>query len=233
MRRFNCSRGVGPVVKQVTFRATYPPELAHPLHVGVVEESDVSRAAVLQWGPTDSASTLSWFDTDRETTRALLDRVESVAATSLVEDGAGTYAFVHQTAFEFDDALMDRLGDARVVFVPPLTFLDTGAARFHAVGAADALAAFRADLAGPLDVHVERVRTFRRGPAPATLTDRQDEALSAAVAVGYYEVPRTGSVADVADRLDCAQSTAGELLRKAEARLVADHVETSEPPTAH
>lgn len=218
-------------MKQVTFQATYPPELAHPLHRGVVEEPDASRAAILQWAPTDSVSTLSWYDTDRETARELLDRVDSVTAASLLDDGMGTYAFVHQTDFEFDDALLERLGDAQVVFVPPVTFLDTGAARFHAAGTTDALATLQADLAELLDLRVERVRTFRRGPAPATLTDRQDEALSAAVAVGYYEVPRTGTVEDVADRLGCAPSTAGELLRKAEARLVVDHVETPEPPT--
>jgi hypothetical protein len=54
--------------------------------------------------------------------------------------------------------------------------------------------------------------------------DRQREAITAASEVGYYDVPRTGSVAEVADRLGCAKSTASNHLRKAEARLVGEVV---------
>lgn len=63
---------------------------------------------------------------------------------------------------------------------------------------------------------IETVREYRPWSSPAVLTDRQQEALTAAVAVGYYEIPREGAVADVADAIDCSHSTAGELLRKAE-----------------
>jgi len=52
------------------------------------------------------------------------------------------------------------------------------------------------------------------------LTDRQQEAVHAALEHGYYEVPREGTVEDVAATLDCAPSTASNHLRKAEARLV-------------
>jgi predicted DNA binding protein len=72
-------------------------------------------------------------------------------------------------------------------------------------------------------VSIERVHPFERRQSPAALTDRQRAALDAAVEVGYYEVPREGSVADVAAALDCAHSTAGELLRKAEAAVVREH----------
>jgi len=46
-----------------------------------------------------------------------------------------------------------------------------------------------------------------------------------AVDVGYYDVPRTGDTEAVAAALDCEPSTAGELLRKAEAAVVTDSVE--------
>ena len=49
--------------------------------------------------------------------------------------------------------------------------------------------------------------------------------------VGYYAVPRTGDVDDVATELDCAHSTAGELLRKAEAALVTGFVDGERPGT--
>ncbi|MFB6270785.1 MAG: helix-turn-helix domain-containing protein, partial [Halobacterium sp.] len=48
----------------------------------------------------------------------------------------------------------------------------------------------------------------------------QREAVEAALELGYYDDPRAATQADVADRLDCAASTAGDHLRKAEAKLV-------------
>ncbi|WP_217493327.1 helix-turn-helix domain-containing protein [Haladaptatus sp. W1] len=46
----------------------------------------------------------------------------------------------------------------------------------------------------------------------------------AALDAGYYDVPRTGSVDDVAAALDCAHSTAGELIRKAESAVISDAI---------
>jgi predicted DNA binding protein len=52
------------------------------------------------------------------------------------------------------------------------------------------------------------------------LTDRQREAVRAAVEAGYYAVPREASLADVAEAIGCAESTASEHLRRAEAAVM-------------
>ncbi|WP_436928775.1 helix-turn-helix domain-containing protein [Halosimplex halobium] len=52
-----------------------------------------------------------------------------------------------------------------------------------------------------------------------SLTDRQREAVAAANRLGYYETPRTATHADVAAELGCSPQTAGEHLRRAEAKL--------------
>ncbi|WP_370628387.1 helix-turn-helix domain-containing protein [Halorientalis salina] len=67
----------------------------------------------------------------------------------------------------------------------------------------------------------DQVGEYDRGLqlSESLLTDRQQEAVRAAIDHGYYEVPRSGSVEDVAAALDCAPSTASNHLRKAEARL--------------
>ncbi|MFC7205116.1 helix-turn-helix domain-containing protein [Haloferax namakaokahaiae] len=54
----------------------------------------------------------------------------------------------------------------------------------------------------------------------AGLTTRQREALSVAVELGYYDVPRDATIDDVADELDCSPSTASEHLRKAESHVL-------------
>lgn len=212
-------------MKRVTFGVTYPPESAHPVHRGLAREATLSRADLLVWGPTDAVTTLVWYDGGREPVQRVVDGVESLVEATLVPGDDGTYVFSHQTAFELPDAVLELVARAKLAFLPPVTFLDDRRARFEAVGESRHLSEFHARLSDLVGVRIERVREFEREsmPAsPAALTERQRAALDAAAAVGYYDVPRTGSVADVADRLDCARSTAGELLRKAESAVVLD-----------
>ncbi|ELZ27722.1 DNA binding protein [Halosimplex carlsbadense 2-9-1] len=207
-------------MRQVTFETTYPPEAAHPLHRQLMGDGPVSRADVLIWGPTADVTTLTWFDGEPAAVNAALGAIDSATGTQLVAADDGTYAFVRQSAYELPDAALEAVADARAAFVPPISFRASGVARFDAVGEPEALAEFYGDLNGAFDTAVVRVREFRRWSEPAGVTDRQREALEAAVAVGYYDVDRSGSVADVAAELDCAPSTAGELLRRAESAVL-------------
>jgi predicted DNA binding protein len=52
------------------------------------------------------------------------------------------------------------------------------------------------------------------------LTDRQQEALTLALARGYYESPRQVSTAELADELGISQPSMSELLRRAERQLM-------------
>lgn len=210
-------------MKRATFRASYPAELLHPVHRALTA-SDASRMELLMWGPTASVSSLSWLDAGPETAAALFDAVPSKTSAEFIAEEEGTYAFVHQSAYEFDDALMGALGAAPVVFLPPVVFEADGTATFEAVGGAAGVSALYDALNEHLAVSIERARPFRRAGGGADLTARQREALRVAREVGYYDVPRSGSVADVADGLGCAPSTAGELLRKAERAVVSEHV---------
>lgn len=211
-------------MKRVTFRVRYSERTAQPTHRRILGESPVSRVELLMWGPMANLTTLSWFDAAPDAVRAVLDGVESVAAYDLLGGEDGTYAFVTRSEYEFDASLVDLVSQSGVAFLPPVTFHDTGEAVFDAAGDRTRLGEFYAALTDRLDATVGRVRPFRRGSTGAVLTDRQRSALAAAAEVGYYDVPRSGSVSEVADRLDCATSTAGELLRRAESALVAAHL---------
>ncbi|ELZ03139.1 bacterio-opsin activator HTH domain-containing protein [Natrialba chahannaoensis JCM 10990] len=52
------------------------------------------------------------------------------------------------------------------------------------------------------------------------LAARQLKAIAIARELGYYEVPQTGSLANVATALECSESAASTLLRTAESKLV-------------
>ncbi|MDS0475342.1 helix-turn-helix domain-containing protein [Natrinema sp. 1APR25-10V2] len=212
-------------MKRASFRVTYPDTIAHPLHRRLARVDGVSIAELLMWGPMGTVTTLLWFDCGQDTAAEVLTSVDSVETTDFVAGDDGTYVFVHQTTYEFEEAVLTLVSDSRVVFLPPIAFHGDGTVRFEAVGRAEALTAFYDELTRLADGTLERVGDFDRRSPPAAVTDRQREALEAAAAVGYYEVPRTGSVADVADELGCASSTAGELLRKAESALVASTVD--------
>ncbi|WP_253736948.1 helix-turn-helix domain-containing protein [Halohasta salina] len=216
-------------MKQVTFTARYPPALAHPMHRALIESETLSRAELLMWGPTEAVTTLFWYDGPKAAVRELLAAVDSIERSALVAGDDGTYGFLVQREYELATSVLELVAEAQLVFLPPVTFLDSGRVRFRAVGEGSALSEFHAGLSEVLETGIERVQPFRHGSvgrseSAGRLTDRQREALEAAVDVGYYDVPRTGDTAAVAAELDCEPSTAGELLRKAEAAVVVDYI---------
>ena len=212
-------------MKRIQFSATYPEEFVHPLHQQIIAEGPITRAELLTWSPTADATTLFWCDGEREATEAAIRAIDSLLVSNLVEDINGTYVFLQQEAYEFAPTLLDTIADAHVVFIPPVVFLETGAVQFEAVGEATALSSFHEELSALSEVSIEQVHEFERTNSPSRLTDRQQAALDAAVSVGYYEVPRDGTVADVAEILGCSTSTAGELVRKAEAAVIKYYTE--------
>lgn len=196
------------------------------MHRRLLSTPDVDRATLLMWGPTATVTVLFRYDGEVPAVRRLLDGLDGVTVRSIVAGADGTYAFLRQSEYQFPEPLLALVESATVIFLPPVTFLDGGTVTFQAAGAQADLAAFYDGLAELGDANIERVQEFDRGPMPAALTERQRAALQAAVEAGYYDVPRTGDVTDVAATLDCARSTAGELLRKAEAAVVTDYTRT-------
>lgn len=213
-------------MKRIQFLATYPEQFVHPLHHWIMEEESISRADLLMWSPTEDATTLFWCDGPREATEKAIENIDSLLVSNFVEDNDGTYAFLRQDDYEFASALLDTIEGSHVIFLPPVVFLDTGEVRFETVGETTALSTFHEKLSELGELTIEQVHDFERKNSPSRLTDRQEAALEAAVSVGYYEVPREGTVADIAGVLNCSTSTAGELVRKAEAAVIRNHTET-------
>ncbi|WP_227377956.1 helix-turn-helix domain-containing protein [Haladaptatus halobius] len=74
-----------------------------------------------------------------------------------------------------------------------------------------------------MTVLLERIADYG-GPKNTldALTDRQREILQTAYELGYFDVPRSGSTADVADTLELDPSTVAEHLQRAERNLMAN-----------
>lgn len=71
-----------------------------------------------------------------------------------------------------------------------------------------------------VDVHEVGGGGLPNHPTDVPLTERQREAVRAALELGYYDRPREATHEDVGAVIDCAASTATEHLQKAEAKFV-------------
>lgn len=76
-----------------------------------------------------------------------------------------------------------------------------------------------------LGIEFEVESVARQVEPDRLLTDRQETLVHTAVDAGYYEVPRTCTLTDVADAAGIAKSTASETLHRAEEAIVKDFVE--------
>ncbi|MFB6222604.1 MAG: helix-turn-helix domain-containing protein, partial [Haloarcula sp.] len=132
------------------------------------------------------------------------------------------YAYVCEREKEIFKRFRSAFERPSVVVVPPFAYRPNGIVEFDVIGEPPDLERILDRLPEEISAQVSEVGEYdmRPGAPAANLTSRQREAVQAALDVGYYEVPRTGSVADVADILGCATSTASNHLQKAEGRLI-------------
>lgn len=96
----------------------------------------------------------------------------------------------------------------------------------------DQLAEFR-DHCRDRDVTFDLQRLYEiehsRSGAKFGLTPTQDEALTTAWEMGYFDSPRTASMRDVAAELDISQQALSDLLRRAMDQLVSNALEVTPP----
>lgn len=203
--------------------------MQHPMERFLREEDAIRREELITWNVTSDGVEYALFLVDgaRERYRDRIDDVDSVVDYTLAPvDDTRFYVYVCQETREADEALRAAFARRNLVVVPPVTY-DAAGMHLTVVGEAADLTAMVDAVPDPIDVSVEGLGDFdrRHGSPVAELTARQLEAVETAVELGYYAVPREGSLAEVAEALDCAASTASTLLRKAERSLLTRLVE--------
>jgi len=158
---------------------------------------------------------------DSEPLRAALDEHDDVRRYELVAAGDRQYAFLHVSEREALSELLGIAEEHALMLDPPFRFTSHGVV-VTVAGEEGALQSAFDEVTERIAVDVEWTGGYTPGQPSALnrLTDRQREALTTAYEMGYYENPRTVSFEEVAAELDCATSTANELLRRAEATVV-------------
>jgi len=202
----------------------FPPEIRHPMHGFLDGGEESRRSELLTWRrlPDGTLVTLFRVVAPREPYLERLRSVDSIEQFETAPGDEGFYLKAHETLGGSLEAFLGAFEDTDFLSVPPVVYRSRGRLSLGVVGPPDQLRASFAALPDDIGVTVDRLGEYTGGrrPTGVDLTGRQRAAVRAAARVGYYEIPRSGGVDDVAAELDCAASTAGTHLRKAEAALV-------------
>ncbi|MFB6224736.1 MAG: helix-turn-helix domain-containing protein [Haloarcula sp.] len=223
-------------MKYVTLSLWMAPEVRHPMHQFVVEHDGYEASYLLRGNDVGSDLQTLLFHVDGfppEPYRAALeqaDTVEEYAISSCPDETF--YLYVQDSPTETGHDLIDALTRTGLVIVSPVAYYADETVGLTLVGPGRTVQQALDTVPDNISVDVREVGEYdsRRLDSGAALTDRQFEAVAAAVDCGYYSDPREGSVDAVADRLGCAPGTAAEHLRKAEARVMADLIDQHGSP---
>lgn len=200
--------------------------MLHPLVPTLTDPAVFRDARMVDWAPAfdpPRATVLLYLDGDLDRFEAVLDETALVIAADVTDFGDGRgYAYVHSEAHPTEWQLFELAAAGGLIPAFPFPYHADGTMTVRLVGPAAGLqAAVDAAPAG-VATTVEEVGEYDLGrpPIPPPLSTRQWDALAAAFDLGYYDIPRTATRDDVAERLGCAPSTASEHLRKAERGVV-------------
>ncbi|MWV38624.1 helix-turn-helix domain-containing protein [Natrialba sp. INN-245] len=195
----------------------------HPMYDVLVNASYVERAIAMHWSFVgDELGMMHYVEGVQDPFRDALERIPEVFDYALTTDDDGSfYAYVRDSTTEPLRKLFGATQRCPAVALPPLEYAD-GTVSYAVFGPPEEIQRTLEALPAPIDVTISAVGGLSAlsGAVESTVTERQREALEAALSVGYYEVPREADHEAVADAIDCAPSTAAEHLRRGEANAL-------------
>lgn len=203
-----------------------PDWMLHPMQQFIRENDVVHYEELLSWNIETGGEIeyeLFYVEAAREPYEDALSSVDSIRWYEITPiDERSFYVYICQETRPEDRTWREAYTELDLVVLPPVIYDADATFEMTLVGAGEDLRTLIERLPPSIDVTIHSIGTFdRRHETVATdCTERQFEALQAAVALGYYDVPRQGTLNDVARALDCAESTASDLLRKAESAVM-------------
>ncbi|ELY96675.1 bacterio-opsin activator HTH domain-containing protein [Natrialba chahannaoensis JCM 10990] len=219
-------------MKHLDVRLSQPDWMLHPMQRFIRETDVVRYEELLTWnvvGPEGGLEyELFYVDADRSPYEERIEAVDSVRWYDLTPiDDETFYVYICQETRSEDIRWRKAFAALELVVVPPIVYDSAADFYMTLVGAGDDLQALLEGLPNEIGVDVRAIGEYDRRHVPLSgdLTDRQFEALEAAVDVGYFEIPREHGVNAVADELGCASSTATRLLQRAQAQIARRVVE--------
>lgn len=188
------------------------------------EYVDLARTVALTVAGRESATFFARVTGDRRGLVPELRAAPEVVLAEATPADSGTFyllVILDPEAVPPVGSVFETLAHTGLVVVPPVTYRN-GAVHARLVGRSEAVGSVVENLPSFVDVEIHEVgeRGLTVDSGASALSDRQREAVYAALELGYYDQPRRATHEDVADAIGCAPSTASEHLRKAEATLI-------------
>ncbi|WP_226480402.1 helix-turn-helix domain-containing protein [Natrinema amylolyticum] len=211
-------------MKTVRLTLRYDAETIHPMHRFVAESDafDAYRMVHGNFAGDDDNAFIFHVVGDPDVYEAALADTGRVSEYELTRTGDRTFTvYVRDVPEGVDERLLELFTERSLVVLPPLEYRSDWTVRFSVVGESADLRRALEGIPDGIETTVDRVGEYDGGDAAVgALTARQRETLRVARDLGYFDVPRSASVEDVAAELDCAPGTAAEHLRKAEATVM-------------
>ncbi|MHB9285559.1 helix-turn-helix domain-containing protein [Halobacteriales archaeon Cl-PHB] len=195
----------------------------HPMYDVMVNADFVDYGTAMHWNFTgDELGIMHYVQGDVDAYREAAESAPEVIDFELVPVDDAFYAYVQDRTTPELREMFGAITNGSVIAVPPIEYHEDGTVTFSLLGPGDDIQAAIDAVPDPVRVTVEEVggMTGTPGVAEALLSDRQREAIEAAIDLGYYEIPREADHEAVADAIGCAPSTAAEHLRKAESKVL-------------
>lgn len=211
-------------MKYLTLRATPDPAVRPGLFELLSDVPFVTETRLVDWNVGDVADPTLLFSItgEIETFRDAITEGELAVEWEVTPiDDERFYWYLRPSMVPLLASILEAVTTEGLLVVTPVVYRD-GSAHARFVGDPDVLQQALTAVPERVDVDVRAVGEYDGGSDEplAALSQRQREAIDVAMELGYFEQPRQATHADVAERMDCAASTASEHLQKAQARLV-------------
>lgn len=207
---------------KLTIRA--PEGTVHPVFDLITRTESIDRVYGLHWNFSESRlGILHYVKGDFDTYVAELESIPSVLNYDTVRVDDDRFYVYHRCVVSGGARdLFKTFTEGTLLMVPPIEFGEDGSATFSLFGDGAEVQTAIDSVPETVAVDVHEVSGMADTPevTGATLTARQQQAVEAAITLGYYEIPREASYEDIAEAMGCAPSTAAEHVRKAERKLV-------------
>ena len=160
------------------------------------------------------------FRGDADRLASIVDETPEIISCT-VTGGETWLAYMHYEPDEIETALYERI-DTEAISIDWPTRDTADGVELTLFGEDAALQQLIADFPDEMNLTLKRAGEYQPtmdDPA-ALLTDRQQEIVRAALAAGYYDIPRGTTQRDLATELGLSQRTIGEHLQRAEANII-------------
>ncbi len=188
-----------------------------------IDDTLVATQEAIEYGnllDDGTAVAIVQFRGDADQVATIVDETpEFISCT--VTGGETWLAYMHYEPDEVETTLLEQIDTEPISIDWPVRETADGQ-QVTFFGEDAALHQLIASIPDEMNLRLERAGEYQPDMADpaAQLTDRQKEIVRAAIAAGYYAIPRRATQQDLAAELGLSQGTIGEHLRRAEAKII-------------